>query len=115
MTLWHALLEKVTNFKCVGFLSVTEVKLKAYSRGHRCVLNNLFHECRVGYEMVHRQREAYNHFISNKCDWNNCFIKKAHEISRILPDLICKNNQFQLVFKFEQTRTFIPYLIWRAW
>ena len=65
--------------------------------------------------MVHRQREAYNHFTSNKCDWSNCFIKKAHEISRILPDLICKNNQFQLVFKFEQTRTFIPCLIWRAW
>ena len=43
VTLWHALLEKVTNFKCVGFLSVTEVKLKAYSRGHRYVINNLFH------------------------------------------------------------------------
>ena len=33
------------------------------------------------------------------------FIKNANKISRILPDFICRNNRFQLVFNFEQTRT----------
>ena len=44
---------------------------------------------RVGYEMVDGQRGAwrrvcYNHLISNKREWNNCFIKSAHKISGIL-------------------------------
>ena len=45
-----------------------------------------------------QRRVGYNHLISNKYEWNNCFINNAHKISRILPD-------FQLVFNFEQTRT----------
>ena len=53
---------------------------------------------RVGYEVAII-------IISNKREWNNCFVKNAHQISRILPDCICKNNRFQLVFNFEQTRT----------
>ena len=31
---------------------------------------------------------GYNHLISNKREWNNCFIKNAHKISLNLPDLI---------------------------
>ena len=36
---------------------------------------------RVGYEMIDSQQGAwrrfvYNHLISNKSEWNNCFIKK---------------------------------------
>ena len=37
---------------------------------------------------------GYNHLISNKREWNNCFIKNAQKILRILPDCICKNNRF---------------------
>jgi len=48
---------------------------------------------------------GYNHLISNKREWNNCFNKNAHKIPRILPDFICKTTDFQLVFNFEQTRT----------
>ena len=56
---------------------------------------------RVGYEMVDSQRGAfYNHLICNKYEWNNCFIKTAHKISRILPDFICKNNRFSACFSF---------------
>ena len=29
----------------------------------------------IGYEMVNSQRVVYNHLISNKREWNNCFIK----------------------------------------
>ena len=41
---------------------------------------------RVGYEMIDSQRGAwrwvdYNHLISNKPEWNNCFIKNNHQIS----------------------------------
>ena len=59
----------------------------------------------VGYEMVVSQRGAqrrvgYNHLIPNKPEWNNCFIKNAHKISRILPNFICKNNLFSACFKF---------------
>ena len=38
-------------------------------------------------------------------EWNNCFIKNARKISRILPDFIRKTTDFQLVFNFEHTRT----------
>ena len=41
---------------------------------------------------------GYNHLISNKREWNNCFIKNAPKISRILPDFICKNNRFSPCF-----------------
>ena len=55
---------------------------------------------RVGYEILRRDTRlvGYNHLISNKREWNNCFIKKAHKISRILPVLICKNNRFSACF-----------------
>ena len=51
----------------------------------------------VGYEMVDSQLGSthlvgYDHLISNKHEWNYCFIKNAHKISRILPNYICKNN-----------------------
>ena len=41
-----------------------------------------------------------NHLIliSNKREWNNCVIENAHKIWRILPDFICKNNQFSACF-----------------
>ena len=40
---------------------------------------------RVGYEMIDSQRGAkrrvgYNHLISNKREWNNCFIKNNQEM-----------------------------------
>ena len=40
---------------------------------------------RVGYEVIDSQRGAkrrvgYNHLISNKCEWNNCFIKNHQQI-----------------------------------
>ena len=46
----------------------------------------------------------FDYFISNKREWNNCFIKDADKISRILLNFICKKTDFQLVFH-----------IWRAW
>ena len=53
---------------------------------------------RFGYEI------GYNHLLSNKREWNNCFIKNAHKVSRILSDLFVKTTDFQLIFNFEQTR-----------
>ena len=35
-----------------------------------------------------KRRVGYNHLISNKRGWNNCFIKNAHEISMNLADFI---------------------------
>ena len=63
---------------------------------------------RVGNEMVvaNEVRSAeLAHLIANKRKWNNCFIKNAHKISRILPNFICKNNQFSACFNFDQTCT----------
>ena len=47
----------------------------------------------VGYEMVDSQLDAtrivgHIHLISNKHEWNNCFIKNALKISINLPDFI---------------------------
>ena len=46
---------------------------------------------RVGYEMIDSQRAAshrvgYNHLVSNKGKWNNCFIKNNQEILLDLTD-----------------------------
>ena len=48
---------------------------------------------RVGYEMEDSQR-GEEHLISNKREWK----KNAHKISRILPDVISKNDRFSACF-----------------
>ena len=80
-----------------GFKPFTNIYLTIISR------------VRFGYEIVDSQRGAtrlvgYNHLLSNKHEWNNCFIKNAHKVSRILSDLFVKTTDFQLIFNFEQTR-----------
>ena len=35
---------------------------------------------RIYLTIVPRARVSYNHFISNKREWNSCFIKNNHEI-----------------------------------
>ena len=53
-------------------------------------------------------RVGYNNLISNKREWNNCFIKNAHKISRILPDFICKNNRVLVLILSRRVQ--LPYL-----
>ena len=48
---------------------------------------------RVGCEMEDSQR-GEEHLISNKREWK----KNAHKISRILADVICKNDRFSACF-----------------
>ena len=48
---------------------------------------------------------GYNHLISNKREWNNCFIKTPTKYREFFPTLFVKTTDFQLVFNFEQTRT----------
>ena len=53
--------------------------------------NTIISRARVGYEIIDSQREAqsrvgYNHLISNKREWNNCFIKNNQEILLALAD-----------------------------
>ena len=62
----------------------------------------------VGYEMVYvdGQRAGYNHLISNKREWNNCFIENAHKnIENSSRLYLFKKIDFQIVSNFEQTRT----------
>ena len=43
------------------------------------------------------QRQVdYNHLISNKCEWNNCFIKNNQEILLDLADFDFKKNQIRI-------------------
>ena len=49
------------------------------------ILTQIIPRAHVGYEMTDNQqgmkhRVGYNHFISNKREWNNCFIKNYQEI-----------------------------------
>ena len=47
--------------------------------------------------------------MSNQCEWDNCFIKNAHKISRILPYfIICKRQIFSL-FLILSRRVQLPY------
>ena len=55
---------------------------------------------------------GYNLLISNKREWNNWFIKNDHNISRILPDFISKNNRFSAGFEFWADE--YSYHIWTA-
>ena len=57
---------------------------------------------------------GYNHLISNKPEWNNCFIKNAHKKSKILPEFMFKNSRFSACYFFVLADTYI-YQIWRAW
>ena len=56
----------------------------------------------VGYNLLISQRER-----------NNWFIKNADNISRSLPDFICKNNRFSAGFEFWADE--YSYHIWTAW
>ena len=57
------------------------------------------------------RRVVYKHLISNKREWNNCFIKNAHKISRILPDFTSKVGKIISLFLiWEDTYS---YHIWR--
>ena len=52
---------------------------------------------RVGYEMIDSKRGAwrrvgYNHLISNKREWNNCFIKNNQELLLDLADFSMKEQ-----------------------
>ena len=82
------------------------------------IINNNIPWVRFGYEMADSQRGTkhwvgYNHLISNKCEWNNCFIKNAHKILRILLDFICKNKRFSACFLF--WADVYSYHICKAW
>ena len=51
----------------------------------RIVYLTIIPRARVGYEVIDSQRGAkrrvgYNHLISNKREWNNCFIKNHQQI-----------------------------------
>ena len=52
---------------------------------HLSVYLTIIPRARVGYEVTDSQRGAkrrvgYNHLISNKREWNNCFIKNHQQI-----------------------------------
>ena len=48
---------------------------------------------------------GFNHLISKKCEWNNCFIKSAEKYGEFFLILFVKITDFQLVFNFEQMYT----------
>ena len=56
---------------------------------------------------------GHNHLMPSKREWNNCFIRNAPKIRRILPDFIYKNNRFSACFQFWAEA--YKYHIWRAW
>ena len=43
--------------------------------------------------IIPRARVGYNHLISNKREWNNCFIKNRQEILIDLADFALQDNQ----------------------
>ena len=59
--------------------------------GNTSPLKTTAWEASVGYELIDNQRGAqrrvgYNHLISNKREWNNCFIKSNQKILLDLTD-----------------------------
>ena len=64
---------------------------------HFMVYLTIIPRARVGYEMIDSQRGGkrrvgYNHLISNKRKWNNCFIKNNREILLDLNDFAVQDR-----------------------
>ena len=57
---------------------------------HFIVYLTIIPRARVGYEMC---RVGYNHLISNKRKWNNCFIKNNQENMLYLADFALQERQ----------------------
>ena len=81
---------------------------------HQTIINNIINHYSTS---AHWIWVGYNHLISNKRKWNKRFIKNAHKTSRILPEFICKNNQFSYTMMAKWIRALelhyarIPFLI----
>ena len=72
------------------FIACTCTELWKYPSNRYKVYLTIIPRARVGYayEMVDSQRGAqrrvgYNYLISNKREWNNCFIKKLKKYLKI--------------------------------
>ena len=76
-------------------------EVRQYSEACKCLFINVRRDGTL--------RVGYNHPITNKREWKNCFIENTHKVSRILFDFIVKTTDFQLAI-FQQTRT-----VRRAW
>ena len=64
---------------------------------HVMVYLTIIPRARVRYEMIDSQRGVkrrvgYNHIISNKRKWNNCFIKNNQEILLVLTDFAVREK-----------------------
>ena len=57
---------------------------------------SVFPRARVGYEMIDSQRGA-THPISNKRDWNDCFIKNNQEILLYLAEFALQQKEDNLM------------------
>ena len=60
-------------------------KVRKRDRDINSIYLTIIPRARVGYEVIDSQRGAkrrvgYNHLISNKREWNNCFIKNHQQI-----------------------------------
>ena len=75
---------RIRNYRC-NLLMQPEDSTKGYL--------TIISLVRVGCEMEDSQR-GEEHLISNKREWK----KNAHKISRILPDVISKNDRFSACF-----------------
>ena len=70
---------------CLAYESQTELSITiGYNLFMTIVRLTIIPRVRVGYEMVDSQRGAqrlvgYDDLISNKREWNNCFIKNAQK------------------------------------
>ena len=54
------------------------------------------------------RRVGYNHLISNKREWNNCFVKNALKISMNLPDFILlEQTGKSLIFILQVTLRYV--------
>ena len=98
----HNMLSYVTLYNMLFYATLYNLFLLGYITCYFMLYNMLFYVFvilyltiipggHVGYEMIDSQRGAqrgvgYSHLISNKREWNNCFLKNSHKISLYLPD-----------------------------
>ena len=61
--------------------------------------------------MIDNQR-GYNHLISNKREWNYCFVKNNQEILLIFLISLCKNNQKTIQWSLVPGRGIMAHIPW---
>ena len=112
--LWRDEAKLLANHSALFSMIINAIILKAYSRGHRCVLNNLFHECALDMRWYIANEARITISYETSAIEIIVLFKKPMKYREFFPTLFVKITNFSLFLNLSR-RVHLPYFIWRAW